>query len=79
MKKRMRPFDPRRHWQQTQVRLLLVGLVTVAVIGGGLVWALYGLSAAVTAVMCLLAAAGVLGLLWLILTLLEAWVKEDDL
>ena len=75
----MRPFDPRRHWQQTQVRLLLVGLVTVAVIGGGLVWALYGLSAAVTAVMCLLAAAGVLGLLWLILTLLEAWVKEDDL
>ena len=79
MKKRMRPFDPRRHWQQTQVRLLLGGLVTVAVIGGGLVWALYGLSAAVTAVMCLLAAAGVLGLLWLILTLLEAWVKEDDL
>ena len=75
----MRPFDPRRHWQQTQVRLLLGGLVTVAVIGGGLVWALYGLSAAVTAVMCLLAAAGVLGLLWLILTLLEAWVKEDDL
>lgn len=79
MKKRMRPFDPRRHWQQTQLRLLLGGLVTVAVVGGGLVWALYGLSAAVTAVMCLLAAAGVLGLLWLILTLLEAWVKEDDL
>jgi hypothetical protein len=79
MKKRMQPFDPRRHWQQTQLRLLLGGLVTVAVVGGGLVWALYGLSAAVTAVMCLLAAAGVLGLLWLILTLLEAWVKEDDL
>jgi hypothetical protein len=61
------------------VRLIAGGLAIVVIIGGGLVWALYGLSAAVTAVMCLLAAAGVLGLLWLILTLLESWVKEDDL
>ena len=55
------------------------GLAVVAIVGGGLVWALYGLPAAVTAVACLLAAAGVLGLLWLILMLIESWVKEDDL
>jgi hypothetical protein len=79
MKKQRHGFDPRRHWQQTQVRLLFGGLASVIIVGGGLVWALYGLSSAVTAVSCLLAAAGVLGVLWLILTLLESWVKEDDL
>ena len=79
MKKQKRSFDPRRHRRQTQVRLIAGGLAIVVIIGGGLVWALYGLSAAVTAVMCLLAAAGVFGLLWLILTLMESWVKEDDL
>jgi hypothetical protein len=51
----------------------------VAIVGGGLVWVLYGFSAALTAVACLLAAAGTLGLLWLILTLLESWVKGDEL
>jgi hypothetical protein len=47
-------------------------------VGGGLLWALYGGAAAVTAVACLLAAAGLFGVLWLILTLLELWVKEDE-
>jgi hypothetical protein len=79
MKKQKRSFDPGRHRRQTQARLLFGGLAAVAIVGGGLVWALYGLSAAVMAVICLLSAAGVLGLLWLILTLLESWVKEDDL
>jgi hypothetical protein len=53
-------------------------LVVLVVVGGGLVWLLYGVSAAITAVLCLLAAAGVLGLLWLLLTLLERWVKEEE-
>jgi hypothetical protein len=47
-------------------------------VGGGLVWLLYGGSAAATAVVCLLAVAGIFGILWLILTLLELWVKEDE-
>ena len=79
MKRQKRSFDPERHQRQTQVRLLMGGLVSVAIVGGGLVWVLYGFSAAVTAVACLLAAAGTLGLLWLILTLLESWVKGDEL
>lgn len=79
MKKQKQSFDPRRHQRQTQVRLLFGGMAVVAIVGGGVVWALYGGSAAVTTLMCLLVAVGVLGLLWLILTLLEAWVKEDDL
>jgi hypothetical protein len=79
MKVQNRSFDPRRHQRQTQVRLLFGGMAVVAIVGGGIVWALYGISAAVTAVLCLVVAAGVMGLLWLILTLLESWVKEDDL
>ncbi len=78
MKRRRRPFDPRQHWGQTQVRLILGGLALLVVVGGGLAWLFYGRAAAITAVTCLLAAGGLLGLLWLILALLERWVKEED-
>lgn len=47
-------------------------------IGGGLVWLIYGRSAAITAVLCLMVVVGVIGLLWLILSLLELWVSEDE-
>lgn len=77
--KRRRSFSPDRHRRQTQVRLIVWGLLILLGIGGGLVWLFYGRSAAVTAVVCLLAAVGILGLLWLILTLLERWVKEEEL
>jgi len=78
MNKKNRSFNPRRHWQQTQVRLIVGGILTLLVVGGGLVWAFYGQAAALTAAACLLAAGGVMGLLWLILAVLERWVKEDE-
>jgi glucose-6-phosphate-specific signal transduction histidine kinase len=77
MKRRRRPFDSRRHWHQTQIRLLVGGLALVAVVGGGLVWLIYGHTAAVMAWLCLLGGVSVMGLLWLVLALLELWVKED--
>ena len=77
MKKDRRSFAPRRHWQQTQGRLIVAGLALLVIVGGGLVWLLYGNVAAFSAVACLLVAAGLVGLLWLILALLEKWVKED--
>ncbi len=52
--------------------------MVLLVVGGGLVWAIYGRAAAITAVLCLLGAASVFGVLWLILTLLEIWVKEEE-
>jgi hypothetical protein len=58
--------------------LILGGLAVLIIVGGGLVWLLYGGSAAITAVLCLLVSAGVLGVLWLLLTLLERWVKEEE-
>lgn len=47
-------------------------------VGGGLVWLIYGGSAAMTAIACLLAMFGLFGLLWVILSLLELWVKEEE-
>ncbi len=76
--KEKRSFSPDRHQRQTQMRLVIGGLLILMVVGGGLVWLFYGTSAALTTVLCLLTGAGVLALLWLILSLLERWVKDDD-
>ena len=78
-KESRRSFDPRRHMQQTQGRLIIAGLALLIIVGGGLVWLLYGGQVAVTAVSCLLVAVGLVGLLWLILALLEKWAREDEL
>jgi hypothetical protein len=72
-------FRPDRHRRQTQVRLIAGGLLILVIVGGGLVWALYGQAAAFAAVACLLAGAGVFGLLWGLLSLLERWVKDEEL
>jgi hypothetical protein len=76
--KSKRSYNLERHRRQTQARLILGGLLILLGIGGGLVWAFYGGTAAVTAVFCILVVAGLFGLLWLILGLLELWVKEDE-
>jgi protein-S-isoprenylcysteine O-methyltransferase Ste14 len=78
MKRPRRSFSTERHRRQTQARLIFGGLLILVLVGGGLVWAIYGRAAALTAIGCLLTAAGLFGLLWLILTLLERWVKEDE-
>ena len=79
MKNRKKSFSPGRHHQQTQVRLLAAGALILAIVGGSIVWLFYGGTAFATAMGCLAAAAGVFGLLWLILSLMERWVKDDDL
>ena len=78
MKSRKRPFRSGRYRRQTQNRLVAAGFLILAGVGGGLVWLFYGRSAALTAVACLLATLGLGGLLWLILTLLEWWVRDED-
>jgi hypothetical protein len=76
--KHRHPFSPDGHWQQTQVHLILGGILVLVVVGGGLVWLLYGPAAAITAASCFVAVAGIIGLLWLILRLLEAWAGSDE-
>ena len=73
-----RSFNSRRHWSQTQVGLILGGIFVLVVVGGGLIWLIYGRSAALIAASCFLAVAAVGGLLWFILRLLEIWVRSDE-
>lgn len=78
VKREERSFSPQRHRRQTRARLVLGGMLVLLLVGGGLVWLFYGRAAAFTAVLCLLGAAAVMALLWLILTLLEKWVKDEE-
>jgi hypothetical protein len=71
-------FSPERHWQGTQVRLILGGVLVLVVVGGGLIWLLYGRPAALVAVSCFLVMAAIGGLLWLLLRLIELWVRGDE-
>jgi len=77
MDKRRQLFSPRQHHQQTQSRLVVAGFLILLGVGGGLMWVLYGRTAAVATVACLLVGAGLFGLLWLVLALLERWVKKE--
>lgn len=72
------PFNPDLHRRQTQIRLVIGGFLILFVAGGGLVWLLYGLEAALAAETCLSAVSTVMGGLWLLLTLLERWIKAED-
>ena len=76
-RRRRRISELDRHRRQTYTRLVSGGFFILIVVGGGLVWLIYGRAAALTAIACLLVPAGLLGLLWLILALLELWVGED--
>jgi hypothetical protein len=67
-----------RHRRQTHTYLMIGGLLLLLGVGGGLVWAIYGGAAAIAAEICFLGAVGVFALLWLILTLMESWVKEEE-
>jgi hypothetical protein len=70
-------FDKDQHQRETHARMIVGGVVILLGVGGGLVWVIYGRTAAITAVGCLLAAFALLGLLWLLLTLIERWVKGE--
>jgi hypothetical protein len=64
---------------RTDRNLIIGGLVILFVVGGGLIWLLYGLDQALMAEVCmggLLAVFG--GFFWLILKLMKALNDSDD-
>jgi hypothetical protein len=65
--------------RRTDRNLIIGGLVILFVVGGGLIWLLYGAAQAITAELCmggLLALFG--GTFWLILKLLKAVSDSDN-
>ena len=62
---------------QTERRLMVGGFAIMALGGGAILWARYGGTTAATALAVILGGAGVVGLLWLLLSLMEAWAQSD--
>ena len=68
MRKIRREFNSHGLW------LVLFGLV---VVGGAIITIVYGPTAALVSVLCLVAGAGLVLFVWGILTLIGKWVGED--
>jgi hypothetical protein len=65
------PIDMRRYRRQEQQRLFWIVAGFLVVVGGVTIGLVYGLKSVILGVVCLLAGAAILALLWLILNLLE--------
>jgi hypothetical protein len=67
--------DLRRYTSQTNIRLLIGGLILLFLIGDGLIYFFYGQSAALFGFLCLLAGLAPLLFIWIMLTLL-GWIAN---
>jgi len=70
--------DLRKYVKDTNTRILIGAFIMLFVIGVGLIWAIYGFGAAVTALLCLLGAAVPIGLIFLSLYGLDWIVKRAN-
>ena len=68
--------DLRGYTSQTVTRLVAGALTLLLLVGGGLIWWLYGLGAAIMGFLCLLGALLPIGLIWLLMVGLDLLVKR---
>ncbi len=68
--------DLRRYASQTNIRLLAGFFLLLIIVGDGLIYIVYGSAAAVSGLICILASAVPLLLVWLVMSLLEFIVKR---
>lgn len=68
--------DLRSYTSQTTFRLIVGALILLFVVGGGLIWWIYGLGAALIGLLCLLGALVPIGLIWFLLFGLDLLVKK---
>jgi len=72
-----RPPTNYRSMRGRDERILLIAVIAfLLVVGGGLIFAIYGTGALVTGVACLLFGVGLMLLLWLILVAIERWANR---
>ena len=67
------PTDYRGLRRRNELWLLLAAIVVLVVVGGGLIGLLFGFSQLTTALPCLLAGAGLIAGLYLLLVGMERW------
>lgn len=70
------PTDYRAFRRRLDRNLALAVVIFLVGVGGALIALVYGGGAAALGLVCLLAGAGLFGLLWLILTLMERWAQR---
>jgi hypothetical protein len=67
--------DLRKYARQTNFRLIVGALLLLFIVGDGLIYAIYGPSAAVTGLLCILGGLVPVGLIVLALLLLD-WITK---
>lgn len=70
--------DLRKYASQTNIRLILGGILLVFLVGDGLIYLFYGRYAALIGLMCLSIGLMPLVLIWLMLMVLEWITKKAD-
>jgi len=70
------PTDYRRIKRRTDRQMLWLVLGGLLMIGGGLIYLIYGKWALATGLLCLIPGAGLILVLWGLLSLIERWVGD---
>ena len=70
--------DLRRYAQQTQIRLILGGILVLFLVGDGLIYLIYGERAAISGLICLLVGLAPLVLIWAVLVGIGWLVRRVD-
>jgi hypothetical protein len=71
------PTDTRGDRRRLDRNLAWAVVIFLVGVGGVLIALIYGAGPALFGLICLAAGAGIFGLLWLILTLMERWSKDE--
>jgi hypothetical protein len=71
------PTNYRADRRRLDRNLALAVVIFLVGVGGTLIALIYGNGPALAGLICLLAGAGIFGLIWLILTLMQRWAGED--
>jgi hypothetical protein len=70
------PTDYRGYRRRSDRNLAIAVVIFLVGVGGTLIALIYGGGAAALGLVCLLAGAGLFGLIWLILTLIGRWAER---
>jgi hypothetical protein len=70
--------DIRKYAQQTNLRLIIGGVILIFVIGIGLIYSFYGPAAAFTGLICLIIGLVPMILIWFMLWILELITKRAN-
>ena len=70
------PTDYRAMRRRNDRALFLAVIAVLLVVGGGLIYIIYGTGALITGLACLLFGVGILLLLWLIMSGIERWANR---